>query len=117
MNNIVFDFRHAYTRGDRLEADAPVYQWDTGRIIEAYVPEEEPEFVFAVGYDNDPTLTTASATVDAANDGGFVLTADMPVTLDKPGTLLVYIVAEDDGIAATLYEGAVKVRGRQEVGE
>jgi hypothetical protein len=41
----------------------------------------------------------------------------MPVTLNHPGTLLVYIVAEDDGIAVTLYEGAVKVIGRQEVSE
>ena len=117
MNNIVFDFRHAYTRGDRLQAAEDIYQWDAGRIIEAYVPEEEPEFVFAVGYDNDLALTAVSATVDAAEDGGFVLTADMPVTLDKPGTILVYIVAEDDGIAVTLYEGAVKVRYRQEVSE
>ena len=116
MTNIVFDFRRSYKRGERLQASEPIYQWDTGRIIEVYVPEEEPEFVFCVGFDNDPALTNVTdVTVEAADDGGFVLTADMPDILEKYGTLLVYVVAEDDGMAVTLYEGAVKVIGRQEV--
>ena len=114
MTNIVFDFRHAYTRGSRLEADAPVYQWDTGRIIEAYVPEEEPSFAFHVGREADSTLTIVSdVTVEPATDGGVVLTGDVPdELLAMPGRLLVFVVATNDGMTATIYEGAVDVKLR-----
>ena len=50
MNNIVFDFRHNYERGERLGSQEVVYQYDEGRVIEAYVPEQEG-FVLNVGFE------------------------------------------------------------------
>ena len=113
MNNIVFDFRLNYTRGDRLPAMEVVYQYDTGRTIEACVPKNEEEFVLHVGFEEDATLTVVNVddVEEDTEEGGYMVTATMPdEILERSGNLLVYVVAVDTGVTVTTYEGSVEVR-------
>ena len=120
MNNIVLDFRQSYTKGEQLLSSEIVYQHDTGRIIEAYVTDDE-SYVLHVGYDNDATLSVIgidSVTEDTI-DGGYKILATLPdEILERYGTLLVYVVAVDGDMTITTYEGSVPVQGKAEaVGE
>ena len=110
MNNIVFDFRHNYVRGERLESQEIVYQYDEGRVIEAYVPEQEG-FVLNVGYESDTTLYVVEVDSTTADDeGGYKILATLPDTfLTRHGNLLVYVIAGDDEVIVTTYEGVVPV--------
>ena len=113
MNNIVLDFRHGYVRGERLEAQEIVYQYDTGRIVEAYVPETESTFFLHVGFENDPTLsviTIDSVTADA-EVGGYKILATIPDSIiARYGEMSVYVIASGDSQLVTTYEGLVTVR-------
>ena len=116
MNNIVLDFRHNYVRGERLEAAEVAYQYDTGRIVDAFVPETETLFFIHVGFDNDPTLVLIDD-VDVEEDqeeGGYKVTATIPDSVfEKYGTLRIYVVAasSEDEIVTT-YEGFVPVKSK-----
>lgn len=115
MNNIVLDFRHNYERGERLESAEPVYQYDAGRTVEAYVPQTEANFFLHVGFENDPTLAVIDevAVEQDAEEGGYKITADIPDSiLTRYGTLLVYVVAVDGDKIATMYEGQIPVRSK-----
>lgn len=119
MNNIKFDFRQNYTRGDRASSEEVVYQHDTGRTIEAGVVEEET-YVLHIGYEGDATLTEVSvdAVTEDTEEGGYIVTATLPdAILERYGNLIVYIVAEDTGVTVTEYEGQVEVRQKAAVGE
>jgi len=111
MNNIVIDFRHNYVRGDRLEAQEIVYQYDEGRVIEAYVPEQAG-FVLNVGYESDSTLYIVEVDSTTADDeGGYKVLATLPDTfLTRYGNLLIYVIASEDEMVVTTYEGVVPVR-------
>lgn len=112
MNNIVLDFRHNYERGERLGAQELVYQYDTGRVVEAYVPETESGFVLNVGFESDAVLSVI--TIDSASadsEGGYKILAAIPDSiLTRYGNLLVYIVAGTESTLATTYEGVVPVK-------
>ena len=110
MNNIVFDFRHNYVRGERLESQEIVYQYDEGRVIEAYVPEQEG-FVLNVGYESDTTLYVVEVdSTTADEEGGYKILATLPDTfLTRHGNLLIYVIAGDDEVIVTTYEGVVPV--------
>ena len=110
MNNIVFDFRRNYVRGERLEAQEIVYQYDEGRVIEAYVPEQEG-FVLNVGFESDATLYVVEVDSTTADDeGGYKVLATLPDTfLTRHGNLLVYVIAGEDEMIVTTYEGVVPV--------
>ena len=110
MNNIVFDFRHNYVRGERLESQEIVYQCDEGRVIEAYVPEQEG-FVLNVGYESDSTLYVVEVNSTTADtEGGYKILATLPDTfLARHGNLLVYVIAGEDEMIVTTYEGVVPV--------
>lgn len=110
MNNIVFDFRHNYVRGERMESQEIVYQYDEGRVIEAYVPEQEG-FVLNVGYESDTTLYVVEVdSTTADTEGGYKILATLPDTfLTRHGNLLVYVIAGDDEVIVTTYEGVVPV--------
>lgn len=115
MNNIVLDFRHNYIRGERLEAQEIVYQYDAGRTVEAYVPETEANFFLHVGFENNPTLAVIEevTTEQDAEEGGYKITASIPDSiLTRYGTLLVYVVAADGDKIVTTYEGQVPVRNK-----
>ena len=115
MNNIVLDFRHGYVRGERLEAQEIVYQYDAGRTVEAYVPETEANFFLHVGFENNPTLAVIEevTTEQDAEEGGYKITASIPDSiLTRYGTLLVYVVAVDGDKIVTTYEGQVPVRNK-----
>ena len=115
MNNIVLDFRHNYIRGERLEAQEIVYQYDAGRTVEAYVPETEANFFLHVGFENNPTLAVIEevTTEQDAEEGGYKITASIPDSiLTRYGTLLVYVVAVDGDKIVTTYEGQVPVRNK-----
>ena len=110
MNNIVFDFRHNYVRGERMESQEIVYQYDEGRVIEAYVPEQEG-FVLNVGYESDTTLYVVEVdSTTADTEGGYKILATLPDTfLTRHGNLLVYVIAGEDEMIVTTYEGVVPV--------
>ncbi len=110
MNNIMLDFRHNYERGERLGAAEVVYQYDTGRTIEAYVPAEEG-YVLNVGFENDSTLYVIEADSTTADpEGGYKVLAELPDSiLTRYGNLLIYVIACDDDIIITTYEGVVTV--------
>lgn len=115
MNNIVFDFRHNYVRGERLPSEELVYQYDAGRVVEAYVPEQESSFFLHVGFENDPTLSVIevdSVTADQ-DEGGYKILATIPDSiLTRYGTLLVYVVAAGNDQLVTTYEGQVPVNNK-----
>ena len=113
MNNIVLDFRHNYVRGERLESQEIVYQYDTGRIVEAYVPETEEGFVLNIGFENTSVLSVISVDdVVVDEEGGYKILATIPDSiLAGYGNLLVYVVAGGGAnVLATTYEGIVPVR-------
>ena len=113
MNNIVLDFRHNYIRGERLESQEIVYQYDTGRIVEAYVPETEEGFVLNIGFENTSVLSVISVDdVVVDEEGGYKILATIPDSiLAGYGNLLVYVVAGGGAnVLATTYEGIVPVR-------
>lgn len=113
MNNIVLDFRHNYVRGERLESQEIVYQYDSGRVVEAYVPETEEGFVLNIGFENTSVLSVISVDdVVVDEEGGYKILATIPDSiLAGYGNLLVYVVAGGGAnVLATTYEGIVPVR-------
>ena len=117
MNNIVLDFRYNYVRGERLEAQEMVYQYDAGRIVEAYVPEAEPAFFVHVGFENSSealALIDDVTVEEDAEEGGYKITAVIPDSvLVKYGNLLIYVVGADGDQIVTTYEGFVLVKHKE----
>jgi hypothetical protein len=113
MNNIVLDFRHNYIRGERLESQEIVYQYDSGRVIEAYVPTTESSFFLHVGFANDETLSviTIDSVTEDQEEGGYKILATIPDSIiARWGDMLVYVVAAGSNQLVTTYEGVVPVR-------
>lgn len=113
MNNIVLDFRHNYIRGERLESQEIVYQYDSGRVIEAYVPTTESSFFLHVGFANDETLSviTIDSVTEDQEEGGYKILATIPDSIiARYGDLLVYIIAAGNDQLVTTYEGFVPIR-------
>jgi len=117
MNNIVLDFRYNYVRGERLEAQEMVYQYDAGRIVEAYVPEAEPAFFVHVGFENSSealALIDDVTVEEDAEEGGYKITAVIPDSvLVKYGNLLIYVVGAEGDQIVTTYEGFVIVKHKE----
>jgi len=113
MNNIVLDFRHNYVRGERLESQEIVYQYDSGRVVEAYVPYTESSFFLHVGFANDETLSviTIDSVTEDQEEGGYKILATIPDSIiARYGDLLVYVVAAGSDQLVTTYEGFVPIR-------
>lgn len=116
MNNIVLDFRHNYIRGERLESQEIVYQYDVGRVVEAYVPETESTFFLHVGFENDEILSviTIDSVTEDEEEGGYKILATIPDSIiTRYGELLVYVVAAGGDQLVTTYEGVVPIRHKQ----
>lgn len=114
MNNIILDFRHGYSKGDRLFSEEPAYQYDAGRTLEAYVPESETTFVVEVGNEQDAMMVSIDdVTVTADADGGYKIVAAVPDSVfENHGRMLAYVVVHDGSTVATVYEGAVTIKMR-----
>lgn len=114
MTNVVFDFRHAYQRGERVESEEAIYQYDVGRVAEMYVPETAELFFLHVGMANRfPFALVDVDSVEAVSEGGYKVTASIPDSiLTEFGTMLVYLVAAEGSSIVTTYEGAVTVKNR-----
>lgn len=112
-NTLTFDFRHYYQRGERRESDKIAYQWDLGHVAEIYVPLDATYNISYCFSDYDKTDDYAVESIEAADDGGYKLTAHVPNKyFERSGELRVYIVGEVDDHIITTYEGFLTIRSR-----
>lgn len=115
-SNLVFDFRHHYVVGERRASEPSAYQFDQGHLAEIYVPENATSWEIHYAFGDFPLSEGYNVDdVEAADDGGYVITAHVPNDLfERSGELRVYLMAVEEESIITTYEGYVFIKNRNQ---
>ena len=110
-SNIIVDFLHHYTRGDRRKSDPIGYQYDLGNVLVAYIPITQNDITVRYWqHGQGESRSYIPNNVETDNEKTTV-TANIPnLYFEQNNEIRVYVAEMSGSQEVTVYEGIIPVQ-------